>query len=178
MGEHVNAEWVSWRRTPRAGWGRPQLLLLCSHLFSSVGLDKDPETKSPWWFLRVQSGRSGRNPLTFQNLLLPRSLSSVPSLPASPHPKPSIVHTVSVDPDAVEALSFLHSCDLRLVYKQDARVSAHATTSFVTTAVALTSRWLATEWSSVLTGLMKLSVKIVSHLHHILGVEGMSVFWQ
>ena len=73
---------------------------------------------------------------------------------------------------------FLYSCDLRRVYKQDARVSAHATTSFVMMAVALTSRWLATEWSSVLTGLMKLSVKIVSHLHHILGVEGMSVFWQ
>lgn len=64
---------------------------------------------------------------------------------------------------------FLHSCDLRLVYIQDARVSAHATTSFVMMAVALTSRWLATEWSSVLMGLMKLSVKIVSHLYHVWG---------
>ena len=63
MGEQMNAEWVTWGRKPRTGWGRPQLLLLCSHLFSIVGLKKDLETKSPWWFLRVQSGGSRRNPL-------------------------------------------------------------------------------------------------------------------
>lgn len=69
----------------------------------------------------------------------------------------------------VKVLNFLYSCDLSLVHEQDARTCAHATTSFVTMAVALTSHWLAMEWSSVPMGLMKLSVKIVSWLPGPLG---------
>ena len=150
--------------------GEPIELLLCSQLFSTVGLEKDSKTKSPWWFLRVQSGGSGRNPLTFPEPTAAAQTVRCPLITCISLPKGIPSYTRSrLILTRWKPFPFLHSCDLRLVYIQDARVSAHATTSFVMMAVALTSRWLATEWSSVLTGLMKLSVKIVSHLHHVWG---------
>lgn len=127
--------------------------------------------------LRVQSGGSRRNPLTFPEPTAAAQTVRCPLITYVSLPKSIPSYTQSrLILTRWKPFPVLYSCDLRLVYKQDARVSAHATTSFVMMAVALTSCWLATEWSSVLTGLMKLSVKIVSHLHHILGVEGMSVF--
>ena len=69
-------------------------------------------------------------------------------------------------------LTIWHSCDLRLVRKQDARTFAHAITSLVMTAAALTSCWLAMEWSSVLMGPMRLSVVTVSQLHGLFGQGG------
>lgn len=68
--------------------------------------------------------------------------------------------------------ALLQSCDWSLVYQQDAQRFARATTSFVTTAVALTSHWLVMESSSVLMDLMKLSVNIVSRLRGLLWWKG------
>lgn len=81
-----------------------------------------------------------------------------------------IARRVPVHPEGDAAL--LQSRDRSLVCEQDARRFAHATTSSVTTAVALTSHWLAMEPSSVLMDRMKLSVKIVSWPHGLLGQKG------